>query len=119
MSLTTLTFNSANSATNERAGKGKVMVIKTEKFVGSEEVCVIGRLVEGAVFKKMSVSGRDGCQVVSVESKYGDGLCEKQGAQVVLMVSGINKDDYIAGSELAFERMVQEKAKQMGRVIIA
>lgn len=117
MSLTTLTFGGASSV--EGVGRGKVRVLKTEKFVGSEEVCVIGKLVEGGIIKKMKVSGRDAAQVVSVESKYGDGFCTRPGAQVVLMVSGIDKSEYACGTEICFEKTLEEQAKPKGRVIIA
>ena len=119
MSLTTLTFNSATSMTTDRAGRGKVKVIKTEKFVGSDDVCVIGKLMEGAVFNKMTMPGKSGTLIVSVESKYGDGHCTKEGAQVVLMVSGIRKEDCPSDSELVFERIALEQARPKGRIIIA
>jgi hypothetical protein len=118
--LTTLTFSGSGSSSAESVGKGKIKVLKTDKFVGSSEVCVIGKLVEGAVSKKMSVSGKDGSQVISVESKYGDGFCMREGAQVVLMVSGISKDEYGAGAEIVFEKsFMQEAARPKGRIIIA
>lgn len=119
MSLSSLTFASANSTNAASHVQGRVKVVKAEKFVGMDAVCVISRLVEGAVAKKMRVKGKNGSLVVSVESKSGDGLCTKVGAQVVLMVEGINKDDYPSGSEIIFEKCGEEACKPKGRIIIA
>ncbi len=119
MSLSSLTFASANSTNAASHTTGKVKVVKAEKFVGMDAVCVISRLVEGAVAKKMRVLGKNQTQVLSVESKSGDGYCTKIGAQVVLMVEGINKDDYPTGSEIIFEKCGEEACKAKGRVIIA
>jgi len=119
MSLVTLTFGSTLGAEAAAIGKGKVRVLKTEKFVGSDEVCVIGKLVEGAITKRMKVSGKDSAQVMSVESKYGDGHCTHPGAQVVLMVAGVDKSEFGLGTEILFEKAFEEQAKPKGRVIIA
>ncbi|MFA5125769.1 MAG: hypothetical protein WC462_02075 [archaeon] len=119
MSLSTLTFGSMNSINANSHTRGKVKVIKAEKFVGMEAVCIIGRLVEGAVAKKMHVSGNNSTQIISVESKVGDGYCTKQGAQVVLMVEGINKEDCPTGVEIIFEKGADEAVKSKGKIIIA
>ncbi len=119
VSLSTLTFGSMNSVNANSHLRGKVKIIKSEKFVGMEAVCLIGRLVEGAVAKKMKVIGRDATQIISVESKVGDGYCTKPGAQVVLMVEGINKEDYPTGTEIIFEKTATEETKTKGRIIIA
>ena len=119
MSLSTLTFGSMNSTNAASHTKGKIRVVKAEKFVGMDAVCVIGRLVEGAVAKKMRISGLNQTQVISVESKVGDGYCTKAGAQVVLMIEGINKEDMPAGSEVIFEKCTTEECKPKGRIIIA
>lgn len=120
LSLSTLTFGSMNSVNSQSHAKGRVKVIKAEKFVGMEAVCVIARLVDGAVAKKMRVTGKNMTQVISVESKVGDGVCTKPGAQVVLMVEGIEKDDYPSGTEIIFEKgTADEAAKPKGRIIIA
>lgn len=119
MSLSTLTFGSANSINANSYVRGKVKVIKAEKFVGIEAVCLIGKLVEGAVAKKMRVTGKDSTQVISVESKVGDGYCTKPGAQVVLMVEGINKEDYPTGTEVVFEKNPSDGTKAKGKIIIA
>jgi hypothetical protein len=122
MSLITLTFNnssSRNNASYSKVSKGKVRIIKTEQFFGTEEVCVIGKLVNGGIASEMLVSGTEN-KIVSVESNYGNGFCQKQGAQVVLMVSGANKEDYQSGQEIEFEK-AQEIAivKPQGKIIIA
>ena len=119
MSLSTLTFGSMNSVNANSHAGGKVKVIKAEKFVGMDAVCIISRLSEGAVAKKMKVVGKPGSVVISVESKSGDGCCTKIGAQVVLMVEGITKDDFPAGSDITFEKGAEEAAKSKGRIIIA
>jgi len=119
MSLSSLTFGSENSINSGSHVGGKVKVVKAEKFVGMDAVCVISRLVEGAVAKKMKVQGNKSSLVVSVECKSGDGLCTKIGAQVVLMIEGINKDDYPTGSEIIFEKCGEEACKPKGRIIIA
>ena len=119
MSLSSLTFASMNSVNASSHTRGKIKVIKAEKFVGMEAVCVIAKLVEGAVAKKMKISGNNSSQVISVESKSGDGCCTKEGAQVVLMVEGINKEDCPSGAEIIFEKAFEEAAKSKGRVIIA
>jgi hypothetical protein len=119
MSLSSLTFGSANSANAGSLGNGRVKVIKAEKFVGMDAVCLIGKLIDGAVAKKMKVAGKEGSQVISVESKSGDGYCTKCGAQVVLMIEGIVKDDYPAGSEIHLIKGAEEAAKSKGKIIIA
>jgi len=120
VSLSNLTFGSMNSVNAQSHAKGKVKIIKAEKFVGMDAVCLIGKLVEGAVAKKMKVSGKNQTQVISVESKVGDGFCTKAGAQVVLMVEGIAKEDYPSGTEIIFEKNAAlEETKAKGRLIIA
>lgn len=110
-------MNSINASSHT---KGKVKVIKAEKFVGMDAVCVIARLVDGAVAKKMRVLGRNATQIISVESKVGDGYCTKPGAQVVLMIEGITKEEYPEGAEISFERGAGEDlSKPKGRLIIA
>ena len=120
MSLTTLTFGGMSEESANFVGRGKVKIVKAEKFVGMDAVCVIGRLVDGAVAKKMIVHGKENeTHVLSVESKYGDGACNKIGAQVVLMIQGIQKDDYPAGTEITLTKSAQEAAKPKGKIIIA
>jgi hypothetical protein len=119
MSLTTLTFGSANSTNANSHAGGKIKVIKSEKFVGMDALCVIARLVDGAIAKKMRVMGKSGTQVLSVESKSGDGLCTKPGAQVVLMVEGLAKEEAPAGAEILFEKCTEEACKPKGKVIVA
>ena len=41
LSLSTLTFSSMNSVSAQSHARGKVKVIKSEKFVGMDAVCVI------------------------------------------------------------------------------
>jgi hypothetical protein len=117
MSLTTMTFNSER-VTDKTIGK--IKVLKTDEFFGTDECCIIGKLMEGAVTQEMSISGTDK-KIISVESHYGDVCCTKNGAQVVLMVAGAKKGDYEYGQEIVFEKMFTEQvvAKPKGRVIIA
>jgi hypothetical protein len=119
MSLNSLTFGSENNMNSSEYSRGKVKVVKAEKFVGIDAVCVISRLVEGAVAKRMRVVGKNGSVVVSVECKSGDNLCTKIGMQVVLMIEGINKEDYPTGSEMLFEKCGEGTCKPKGRIIIA
>ncbi|MFA5931032.1 MAG: hypothetical protein WC821_01840 [archaeon] len=119
MSLSSLTFGSMNGVNAASHTRGKIKVIKAEKFVGMDAVCVIAKLVEGAVAKKMKVAGKSSTQVISVESKSGDGCCTKEGAQVVLMIEGVYKEDFPAGTEVIFEKGAEEAAKAKGRIIIA
>ena len=119
MSLSSLTFGSSNSINASSYTGGKAKVVKSEKFVGMGAVCVIARLIEGAVAKKMKIKGKSGSVIISVESKSGDGVCTKNGAQVVLMIEGINKDDYPTGTEICFEKCEIESSKPKGRIIIA
>jgi hypothetical protein len=110
-------MNSINAQSHNR---GKVKVVKAEKFVGMEAVCVIAKLVEGAVAKKMRMSGKPNSQIISVESKVGDGYCTKPGAQVVLMIEGVYKEDFPSGAEIIFEKTSgPEEGKPKGRIIIA
>jgi hypothetical protein len=123
MSLITLTFNnnSARSGQAAKAVKGVVKVIKTEQFFGTEEVCLIGRLVNGAIASEMLIPGTDK-KIVSVESNYGDGFCQKTGAQVVLMVANADKSEYTTGQEIEFQKAVEavaQAAKPKGKLIIA
>lgn len=119
MSLFTLTFGNTSSA-QRGAAKGRVKVLKTDQFFGTEEVCVIGKLVEGAVAREMLVPGTSK-KIVSVESNYGEGVCNHKGAQVVLMVSDSDKEEYSVGEEISFEKvqMLEESAKPKGKLIIA
>ncbi|MDD4250782.1 MAG: hypothetical protein PHX27_01165 [Candidatus ainarchaeum sp.] len=119
MSLTTLTFNSSTGTQNS-AIRGKIMVLKTDQFFGTEEVCVIGKLVDGAITREMIVCGTDK-KIVSVESNYGEGFCCHKGAQVVLMIANSNKEEYNSGEEIHFERVALEEvsARPKGRLIIA
>jgi len=119
MSLSSLTFGSMNGVNAGAHTKGKIKVVKAEKFVGVDAVCVIAKLVDGAVAKKMKLQGKNASQVLSVESKSGDGCCTKIGAQVVLMVEGIDKDDCPSGAELVFEKCGSEECKAKGKIIIA
>ena len=119
MSLTTLTFSSSNEYSSGFS-RGKIRVLKADQFFGVNEVCVIGKLVDGAVAKEMFVPGTKK-RIISVESNYGEGSCTKKGAQVVLMVENASKDDYSTGQEIEFERiaLAQEIAKPKGKLIIA
>lgn len=119
MSLSGMAFGSETNINVNSHGRGKIKVIKAEKFVGMDAVCIIGKLIEGAVVKKMKVHGRDNTQIISVESKVGDGYCTKPGAQVLLMVEGIYKEDFPAGSEMVFVKGAEEVAKAKGKIIIA
>ncbi len=110
-----------NSEVMQRgAVKGKLMVLKTDQFFGTEEVCVIGKLIDGAITREMIVTGTDK-RVVSVESNYGEGFCHHKGAQVVLMIANSSKEEYAHGEEIIFERIAveQAQAKPKGRLIIA
>ncbi|MDD3159637.1 MAG: hypothetical protein PHQ98_01580 [Candidatus ainarchaeum sp.] len=119
MSVTNISLNSSMGALAKTIARGKVAVLKTDKFFGTDELCVIGKLVEGAVSEEMFVCGDSSKKVVSVESKSGDRLCSKIGAQVVLMVAGVNKEEINVGEELHFEKTDVNKPKPMGRIIIA
>jgi len=118
MSLVTMALGNSSKTTD--LTKGKIRIMKTDQFFGIDECCIIGKLVEGAVTEEMSISGTDK-RIISVESHYGDRCCTKNGAQVVLMVSGANKADYEYGQEVEFEKALSEAIaiKPKGRIIIA
>jgi hypothetical protein len=118
MSLTRMTFGNSTRSTD--LTRGKIKVLKTDEFFGTEECCIIGKIMAGAVSEEMSISGTNK-KIVSVESHYGDRCCTKNGAQVVLMVSGANKRDYEYGQEIEFEKALSETiaVKPKGRIIIA
>lgn len=124
MSLVTLTFNSNSSRSsagaNSRIARGKVKIIKTEQFFGTEEVCLIAKLIDGAIASEMQIPGTEN-KIVSMESNYGNGFCQKIGAQVVLMVSGACKEDYQSGQDVEFEKVQSIAAveKPRGKLIIA
>ena len=118
MSLITLTFNGTSTEKADSIGRGKVRVIKTQKFYGLDELCVIGKLVEGAVSTSMHMSGTNS-MVKSVESNYGLDSCIRAGAQVVLMVAGANTDQFSFGQEVQFEKAIELAQRPKGRVIIA
>ena len=117
MSLVTMAFRRDKSTDQTR---GKIKILKTDEFFGIDECCIIGKLLTGAVTEEMSISGTDK-KIVSVESHFGDRVCTKNGAQVVLMVSGANKRDYEYGQEVEFEKALTATvaAKPKGRIIIA
>jgi hypothetical protein len=115
-----MTFSGASQESANCVGRGKVKVIKSDKFVGMDAVCLIGRLVDGAVAKKMCVHGKESASVLTVESKYGEGACTKIGAQVVLMIQGLEKDDFPSGTEIILTKGAQcENSKPKGKIIIA
>ncbi len=118
MSLTTLTFS--NSARTNGTSSARILVLKTDQFFGTEECCIIGKLVDGIVSEEMQISGTEK-KIVSLESHYGDRSCSKKGGQVVLMVSGARKEDYDYGQEITFEKTIAEAVpvKPRGRLIIA
>ena len=118
MSLITLTFNGTSTEKADSIGRGKVRVIKTQKFYGMDELCVRGKLVEGAVSTNMHMSGTSS-MVKSVESNYGLDYCMRAGAQVVLMVSDADKIQFSFGQELEFEKAIEIVQRPKGRVIIA
>ena len=113
-----MTFSGSNQMQNGVA-KGKIVVLKSDQFFGTEEVCVIGKLVEGAITREMIVPGTNK-KIVSVESNYGEGFCSHKGAQVVLMIANSNKEEYNSGEEIKFEKIsVEVEEKPRGKLIIA
>lgn len=119
MSLITMTFSGSDSVA-QVAAKGRIKVLKSDSFFGTEGTCVIGKLIEGAVAKEMFVPGTEK-KIISVESNYGENSCNHRGAQVVLMVSESTKEEFSAGQEISFEKIqaLQEQAKPKGKLIIA
>jgi hypothetical protein len=118
MSLITLTFNGTSTEKADSIGRGKIRVIKTQKFYGMDDICVIGKLVDGAISTNMHLSGTNAL-VKSVESNYGLDSCIRAGAQIVLMVSNANKDQFSSGQEIQFEKAIEVAQRPKGRVIIA
>jgi len=120
MSLITMAFAKDGMQEAARIGQGKIKVLKTDKFYESDGICVIGKLIEGAVSKHMSICGKSGC-ITTVESKYGDNACSKTGAQVLLMIDGIEKEDVAVGEEMSFETEALAEAiiRPKGKIIIA
>ncbi len=120
MSLITMTFAKSGMEQASRIGQGKIVVLKTDKFYGSDGICVIGKLLEGAVSKHMSICGKSGL-ITTVESKYGDNACCKTGTQVLLMIDGIEKEDVAVGEELSFEseQLAETISRPKGKIIIA
>ncbi|MFA5357898.1 MAG: hypothetical protein WC308_03155 [archaeon] len=118
MSLVKLTFGGRDPSAANAIGKGKLKVVKTDKFFGTEAVCVIGTLVEGALSVDMCIPQRN-AKIQSLESNYGDDYCVKEGAKVTLMVSGINKSDFQNGDDIEFEKLTVITEKPKGRFIIA
>ena len=120
MSLITMTFAKDGMQRANSIGQGRIKVLKTDKFYGSDGVCVIGKLIDGAVSKHMSICGKSGC-ITTVESKYGDNSCTKLGAQVLLMIDGLEKEDFSVGEEVLFEneQIAETISKPKGKLIIA
>jgi len=119
MSLLTMTFAKDGMKNADTIGQGRIKVLKTDKFYGDDGVCVIGRLIEGAVSKHMNICGKTGC-ITTVESKYGDHCCTHKGAQVLLMIDGLAKEDFTVGEEVSFEmEKIAETIRPRGRLIIA
>ncbi|MBT4870465.1 MAG: hypothetical protein HON47_02740 [Candidatus Diapherotrites archaeon] len=119
MSLITMTFAKSESKIANSIGQGKIKVLKTDKFYGDDGICVIGKLIEGAVSKHMNICGKSG-QVTTVESKYGDHSCTHQGAQVLLMIDGLEKEDLSVGEEISFEmEKIAQPIRPRGKLIIA
>ena len=119
MSLITMTFAKDGMQRANNIGQGKIRVLKTDKFYGDDGICVIGKLIEGAVSKHMNICGKNAC-ITTVESKYGNNSCIKQGAQVLLMIDGIEKEDVAVGEEMTFEmEQIAETIRPKGKLIIA
>ncbi|MCX6800884.1 MAG: hypothetical protein NTZ73_01730 [Candidatus Diapherotrites archaeon] len=118
MSLIKLTFGGRNPSAADAIGKGKLKVVKTDKFYGTEAVCVIGTLVEGALSVNMCIPEKN-AKIQSLESNYGDDYCVKEGAKVTLMVLGINKSDFNTGDDIQFQKLAVIAGKPKGRLIIA
>ena len=119
MSLITMTFAKDGMQRAHDIGQGRIKVLKTDKFYGSDGVCVIGKLIDGAVSKHMSICGKNGC-ITTVESKYGDHSCTHPGAQVLLMIDGLDQTDFSVGEEVSFEmEKLAETIRPRGKLIIA
>ena len=114
-----MTFVKSEMQNANSIGQGKIKVLKTDQFYGDDGICVIGKLIEGAVSKHMNICGKVG-QVTTVESKYGNNSCTHQGAQVLLMIDGLAKEDLTVGEEVAFEmERIAEPIRPRGKLIIA
>lgn len=138
MSLITLTFRNGPieeyqlglkgyKFTNEFAqgeqvsSNGKVRIIKTVKFFGTDNLCIIGELVDGSVSLAMSaeVLGKKAF-IAEVESKYCKGnTVAKKGAKLTLMLSGVEEKDFEGIQELEFLPPLREaKERPIGKLII-
>lgn len=113
-----MTFGGRNPSEADAIGRGKLKVVKTDKFYGTEAVCVIGTLVEGALSVNMCIPEKN-AKIQSLESNYGDDYCIKEGAKVTLMVLGISKGDFQQGDDIEFQKLTVTAEKPKGRLIIA
>jgi len=134
MSLITLTFGSGSQKRyyeeNEfqrpvdmdfkQGDKGKVLVSKVQKFIGTDDLCVLGSLVSGMVAVSMTTFVGEKCaEVTEVESKYGFDKLLRKGTNVTLMLRGASKEDVQANDTLEFNAQFKEKkGPKKGKLII-
>jgi len=131
MSLVALTFGENNSAGAEHVEistangrylsdtktNGIMHVSKVEKFVGTDELCVLGELISGMICEHMlATETGSGAEIIEVSSKYGKAV-GRPGTKLLLMVRGFSKDEVQVNSELEFVKK-PEAPRPKGRLII-
>lgn len=136
MSLITLTFRngpieeyqlglkgynfSGSVQTQQIKGNCKIKIIKAVEFFGTDEVCVIGELLEGCIATSMYalLHGKK-AEIKEVDSKFGRGSVSKTGTKVILMLSGVKQEDLASLNEIEFIPPAKiQSERPTGKVII-
>lgn len=136
MSLITLTFRNGpveeyqfglkgydftgSTQTQQIEGNCKIKIIKAVEFFGTDEVCVIGELLDGCVATSMYalLLGKK-AEIKEVESRFGRGTLSRTGAKVTLMLSGVKQEDLASLEEVEFMPPVRiESERPSGKLII-
>ena len=100
---------------------GYLKIKKVEKFLGTEEVCVIGKLVSGIILPEMETELETGikAEVKEVESKYGSQIVAKPGTSLLLMIKGAQFSHFNVEEVLEFHlKEEQARKKKKGKLII-
>jgi len=130
MSLITLTFgnkpylganaelvSSQAAYVDETIDFGVIEVQKVEKFLGTDEICVIGKLKEGIIELNMLAENNAG-KIVEINSKYGGKIVAKPGANILLMLQNCKLSDLQGKQILTFKKPTENKEKKKGKFII-
>ncbi len=104
---------------NFKGKKGVFEVKKVDKFFGTKEICLMGKLVEGVVGPGMQAEiGDKKIKIETVESKYGERPVHREGTNALIMVGGAEHSDFEGNETIEFKKEYAVKIRKKGKVII-